>query len=222
MLDLAQDARPRPADRAWRIAEPACGEGFLGAALERTAAARGIDVAYTGSDLSAAGVELAREKVVGELVAGDATDVLAAMAPGSQDVVVAKNLLHHIDDPARFLSAAARVVGPDGCVVIVEARLGCPQCFMISLLDVRRERYFFRGRRRNVAAMADAGVRVVAERRFNVLPYEIAFHIRPGLFRRMFGTDDRSKLDAATALDGRLERLVPWLSHYVIWVAVPA
>ncbi len=222
VLELAERAIGRPGDRPWRIVEPACGEGFLGAAIERVAQRRGLEVAYTGSDLSASAVDLAREEVKGTLLAGDATEVVGAMAPGSQDVVVAKNLLHHIDDPQGFLAAAARAVGDQGCVVVVEARLGCPQCFAISLLDVRREKYFFRGRSRNLAAIGGAGLRIVAEERFNFLPYEIAFHIRPGFLRRLFGTHDRSKLDAAARLDRQLERRLPWLTHYVIWVLVPA
>jgi SAM-dependent methyltransferase len=205
-----------------RVVEPACGEGFLGAAIERTALRRGIDVAYTGSDLSEGAIELARGAVSGTVMVGDATEVLDAMPARSQDVVVAKNLLHHIEDPERFVAAAARVVGPQGSVLIVEARLGCVQCFAISLLNIRRERYFFRGRNRSLRALRHGGVHLVGSECFNVLPFEIAFHIRPAIFRRLFSTSNPATLDRVTRADQRLERLAPWMAHYYIWRTVPA
>ncbi|MCA1691643.1 MAG: class I SAM-dependent methyltransferase [Actinobacteria bacterium] len=220
VLDLALPSRA--GSDVLRIVEPACGEGFLGAALERMAERRQLDLRYTGSDLSTTATEIARSAVRGTLLVGDATESVVGMPAASQDVVVAKNLLHHIDDPESFLRAASRVVGPDGRVVIIEARLACPQCFAISLLDRRRERYFFKGRQRNLAAFDAAGLELVSEERFGVLPYEIAFHIRPAVFRRLFSFNNPRTMARIGAWDQRLDALIPWMTHYAVWVAVPA
>ncbi|HEX7276907.1 MAG TPA: hypothetical protein VF244_05985, partial [Acidimicrobiales bacterium] len=61
---------PRPL----RIFEPACGEGFLGAALLRVAKERGLDLRYSGADLSQAAVDLARPVLGDDLVVGDAAE----------------------------------------------------------------------------------------------------------------------------------------------------
>ena len=152
---------------------------------------------------------------------GDATEVAAGLPDGSRDVVIVKNLLHHLDDPAALLREAARVVRPNGRVAIVEARLGCPQFWVFTFLAPRRERYFFRGARRNRHAVEAAGMRLVAEDRFSILPYELAFHIRYGVFRRLLGTDRPATIERVSALDDRLASALPWVTSYVVWVAAP-
>ena len=94
-----------------RMLEAGCGEGLLASAVQRVAQARGIKAAYTGTDLSAAGIELAGSVVDGAFVHGDAVEVVSGMEAGSQDLIWAKNLLHHLEDPAEFLLQAVRVVG---------------------------------------------------------------------------------------------------------------
>ncbi len=42
-----------------RLLEAGCGEGLLAAAFHRVAAARGLALAYTGTDLSVAGLDIA-------------------------------------------------------------------------------------------------------------------------------------------------------------------
>ena len=79
-----------------RLLEAGCGEGLLASAFRRVAGLRDIDLAYTGTDLSTAGIELARSGVEETFVAGDAVEILAGTEAGSQDLVAAKNLLHHI------------------------------------------------------------------------------------------------------------------------------
>jgi len=205
-----------------RVFEPGCGEGLVGAALERVAAARGLGLAYTGADLSRSALDVARTSVAGEFLAGDAAETAAALAPGSQDVVVAKNLLHHLDDPARFLRAAAAALAPGGRVVAFEPRLGCPQFLLFNVLAARRERHYFRGQGRNATAFEAAGLEVVDRRRFSWLPYELAFVIRPGLFRRMFGTANPTVIRKVSGADDRLAAILPWMACYEVWVASAA
>lgn len=218
---LLAQAPPVATDGAVRVYEAGCGEGFLAAAFQRVAADKGVTVAYSGSDLSAAALDLAKPYATGELSVGDATDVTATLPSSSQDLVVVKNLLHHLEDPARLLTEAARVVGPDGRVAVVEARLGAPQFWIFCFLAPRRERYFFRGAQRNRKALEAAGLRIVHAERYSWLPYELLFHIRPSWFRRLFSTDKARSIKRVSTIDDRLTDWVPWLASYVVWIAQP-
>jgi SAM-dependent methyltransferase len=218
VLDTGVDV-PATAGGTVRLFEPGCGDGLLGSALARVAAARGLNLAYTGSDLSRAALDLAATVVSGDFRVGDGTEVAGELPPASQDVVVAKNLLHHLDDPAGFLRAAARALAPGGRVVAFEPLLGCPQFLVFNVLAARRERHYFRGQRRNRQAFADAGFGHARFERFGWLPYELAFVIRPPVFRRLFATGNPRTIQRVTALDDRLTDLCPALACYAVWVA---
>lgn len=204
-----------------RVFEPGCGEGLLGAAIERVAAQRHVDLGYIGADLSHAALELAGSAVTGELRVGDAAEVAGDLPAGSQHVVVAKNLLHHLPDPTSFLGAVSRVLAPGGTVIAFEPRLGCPQFMLFNVLAARRERHFFEGQRRNAAAFKNAGYRVLSCELFSWLPYELAFVIRFDWFRRWLSTDDEHFIDRVTRLDDRLARALPWFACYAVWLATP-
>jgi len=208
-------------DAGLRIFEVGCGEGFFGSAIHRMAERRGLPITYSGADLSQAALELARPTLGDDLTVGDATEVTAGLPAGSRDLVIVKNLLHHLDDPAGLLREAARVVGPDGRVAIIEARLGCPQFWVFSSLAPRRERYFFYGARRNRAALKAAGFEIVKQQRYSVLPYELLFHIRFGIFRSLLSTDDPETIRRVSEVDDRLTSIVPWITSYVVWIARP-
>jgi len=200
-----------------RLLEAGCGEGLLASAVRRVAAARTIDVAYTGTDLSAAGIELARSVVDGTFVEGDAVEVVAAMDAGSQDLIWAKNLLHHLEDPAEFLRQALRVVGPGGRVVVVEPRMWCP-VHWVNLMWFRQERFLFRGYRRNAAAFAAAGCEVVSATEFGWLPYELALATRFRTPRRLLSMPPGRSLDRISAADTGLTARLPDLALYVVTV----
>lgn len=232
ILDLVAPA-PAPADTngsdtngagpgPLRIFETACGEGFLGAALRRAAAERGVDVHYAGTDLSEGALGLARESVGGDLVVGDAIEVTAGMDAGSADVVIIKNLLHHLEDPAGLLREAGRVVGPSGHVVVVEARLGAPPVTMLAMMAPRREKFFWVGAGRNRKAVATAGLTIRHSERFSFLPYELFFQIRYSVMRRLFSTSNPRTIKRISDLDDRLVERIPALAGYWIWVAAPA
>ncbi len=213
----ANGSGPKPV----RIFEPACGEGFLGASLLRVARERGIEVSYSGADLSEAAVELARPTLGDDLVVGDAAEVTGAMAAGSADVVIVKNLLHHLESPADVLREAGRVVGPTGRVVILEGRLGCPHFMLLAALAPKREKFYFFGARRNRAAVAKAGLEIVHAERFSFLPYELFLQPRPAIMRRIFSTAEPAALERYTRLDDGLAKTLPWLASYWVWVAAP-
>ena len=208
--------------RRVRVLEVGCGEGLLADAIRRTADDLGLELEYTGADVSASALELAATHVTGNLLVGDAVELLQEMAPGSQDLIVAKNLLHHLDDPATFLREAGQVVGPEGRLVIFEPNLGCPQFLLFNVLAFRRERYYFEGRRRNLDAIERAGLRIVRTELFSWLPYELAFVIRFDWFRRLFSFGSPRAVGAVTRLDDRLTRWLSPLACYVVWSTAPS
>lgn len=221
VIDAGEAARASAPEPALRVFEPGCGEALLGASLARVAAARGIELAYTGADLSPAALDLAREAVTGDLRAGDAVEVAAGLPAGSQHVVVAKNLLHHLPDPTAFLREVRRILAPNGTVIAFEPRLGCPQFLLFNVLEFRRERHYFKGQRRNAAAFRDAGYRVLSCDLFSWLPYELLFVIRLDWFRRLFSSGSPATIARWTTLDDRLTRAVPWLACYAVWLGTP-
>jgi SAM-dependent methyltransferase len=222
VYDFGAPRVPNGTTRA-RVFEPGCGDGFLAAALARVAAERGIDLRYAGADLSEGALELARRSVPdAELLLGDAAEVTSQLPGGSQDVVVMKNLLHHLDDPAAVLAAARRVVAPRGRVVVVEPLLGCPHIWVFNVPAFRREKHYFKGQRRNLAAFGSAGLTVVAGERFSILPWELAFYIRPSVFRRLFSTNDAATIRRVSDVDDWLTDKLRWVAAYQIWVAEPA
>jgi SAM-dependent methyltransferase len=214
ILDELPEAR---AGEPRRLLEAGCGEGLLASAFRRMAAERELDVAYSGTDLSTAGIELARSGTDETFVAGDAVEVLAGMGAGAQDLVAAKNLLHHIENPTEFLREAMRVVGPEGRVVIVEPRMWCPMHW-INLMWFRQERLAFRGYRRTARAFAAAGCDIVRTTEFAWLPYELALATRFRTPRRLLAVSPGRTLDRITRLDERLTSRLPDLALYMVTV----
>ena len=221
VIDAGAEGRASDPHGTLRVFEPGCGEAILGASLARVAGERGIDMAYTGADLSPAALDLAGSVVAGDLRVGDAAEVAAGLPAASQHVVVAKNLLHHLPDPTAFLHEVRRILAPGGTVIAFEPRLGCPQFLLFNVLEFRRERHYFEGQRRNAAAFRDARYRVLSCDLFSWLPYELLFVIRLDWFRRLFSTDDPRSIARWTKVDDRLAKAVPWLACYAVWVGAP-
>ncbi len=215
ILDLALgDATgQRSSTSPVRLFEAGCGEGLLGSAVQREATKRGLTFTYTGADLSAAGLELARTVLTGDLLRGDASELIAEVPPASQDVVWAKNLIHHLEHPATFVRNALRAVGPNGRVVIVEPRMWCP-VHWINLVFVRQERYQFLGYRRTLSAFREAGATLVQAEAFGWLPYELALATRLDLPRRLLSSGDPRFIEKVSRLDDRLTATLPNLALY--------
>ena len=207
-----------PRSEPLRIVEEACGEGLLAAAVTAEASAGRLPIEYVGADVSASAVGLA---AVAEPAArydvGDASLHLASLPAGSADLVIAKNLLHHLDAPETVLAEARRALSPGGRVVVVEPTRGSLQAWVFNVLAPRRERHWFgRGASDLRQRASVAGLRVAEVRRFSFLPYELLFAIRFDVFRRAFASA-RVAAPAGRA-DDRLARLVPALANYWIWV----
>jgi len=203
LAELILDGLPAAPPTPVRALEAGCGEGLVASAVQRVAGRREIDLAYTGTDLSGAGIDLARSVVKGDFVHGDAVEVVAGLDPGSVDLIWAKNLLHHLEDPAEFLRQALRAVSPEG---------------RVNLMWFRQERFLFRGYRRTAAAFTASGGWIVAASEFGWLPYELALATRLAAPRRLLSMGSGPALDRISALDGRLTARLPDLALYMVTV----
>lgn len=97
--------------RGKRVLDIACGEGYGAAALVRAGAS-----SVLGVDISADVCEHARRKYGLDARPGDA---LAIPVPDrSFDLVVSFETIEHVDDPAAFLAECARVLVPEGMLIV--------------------------------------------------------------------------------------------------------
>jgi len=97
--------------RGKRVLDIACGEGYGAAGLAKAGAATVV-----GIDVSADVCEHARRKYGLDARAGDAR---AIPLPGrSIDVVVSFETIEHVDQPVVFLGECARVLVPDGMLIV--------------------------------------------------------------------------------------------------------
>ncbi|MEW6155691.1 MAG: class I SAM-dependent methyltransferase [Actinomycetota bacterium] len=220
VLDLGVTGTARPDGQPYRFFEAGSGEGLVATAVQRVARRRGIRFAYTGTDLSEAAIDIARTVVDGDLAAGDATQLVAEMEPASQDLIWAKNLLHHLADPAEFVRHAARAVGPTGRVVIIEPRLRCP-VHWVNLMWFRQERFLWSGYGRTLAAFGAAGVEVLRVEPYSMLPFELALATRLRWPRRLLGTSNPAVLERAAAADEWVSRTFPSLALYRVSALTP-
>ena len=101
-----------------RMLELGCGS------LPLLLAISGRDFSYIGTDLSENGVRLAKRLAPrGRFLLSDAS--APGLSPGQFDIVVMKNLLHHVEHPADCLRAVKPLLAPGGSVVVLEPNSRC-------------------------------------------------------------------------------------------------
>jgi ubiquinone/menaquinone biosynthesis C-methylase UbiE len=104
-----------------RVLDVACGPGLVAAALApHVRMVIGIDLTPA---MLARGVEIARERAVGNVifVQGDVAEL--PFADRSFERIISRRAFHHVPDPARVLGEMARMCGPAGAVVIEDQAL---------------------------------------------------------------------------------------------------
>lgn len=94
-----------------RMLDIACGEGYGAAALSRAGAATVV-----GVDISDEVCEHARRKYGLDAQTGDARAI--PLPDRSIDVIVSFETIEHVADPAAFLRECARVLVPDGTLIV--------------------------------------------------------------------------------------------------------
>ena len=97
--------------RGHRVLDIACGEGYGAAALTRAGASSTV-----GIDLSPEVCDHARRKYGLDARPGDAQAI--PLPDRSIDVVVSFETIEHVNDPAVFLGECARVLVPDGTLIV--------------------------------------------------------------------------------------------------------
>lgn len=115
-----------------RIADVGCGGGLLSEAMAR----RGAQV--TGIDMSIEVLEVARLHLLesGSLPVTYlhvSAEDLAHSAPASFDAVTCMELLEHVPDPASLIAACARLVKPNGSI-IVSTLNRTPRAFLTAIV----------------------------------------------------------------------------------------
>jgi SAM-dependent methyltransferase len=98
------------------------GTGAFEHLLAMTWSARLTAIDTVSSPFAAAALTAANSRVDEgvESVLSDCVPALTATAPGSVSVLVAKDVLHELSDPATVLTLAARVCAPEGLFLVVE------------------------------------------------------------------------------------------------------
>jgi 2-polyprenyl-3-methyl-5-hydroxy-6-metoxy-1,4-benzoquinol methylase len=101
--------------RGLRVLDAGCGPGLLAKDLVSRGAAHVL-----GIDASPAMVDLATHDVAGpvEFRVHDLAEQLWWLDDGSFDVAVMALVIHHLDDRVATLTEIARVLRPDGCLVV--------------------------------------------------------------------------------------------------------
>ncbi len=143
-----------------RVLDIGCGPGDLIEYLP--------GVAYTGTDLSVAYIESARRRFGdrGRYFVGRVSDLNATVL-GEFDVVIAKSLLHHIDEEEamRLFQTASSVLAEDGRLVTVDAAY---------TPDMTRGSRFVVSRDRGQSVLTPEGYEVLARRAFSEV--DVAIH----------------------------------------------
>lgn len=141
--------RPEP---GLRVLDVGCGPGRLATWLP------GVD--YTGIDLSEAYIASAKEEYghLGRFFVGKADDI-DAVELGTFDVVIAKGLLHHIDEHEilELFDTSRRLLNPGGRLVSLDATF---------TPDMSRSARWVVSRDRGQSVLTPDGYRALAERYF--------------------------------------------------------
>ena len=103
-----------PFARGKRVLDIACGEGYGSALLARTAAS------VTGVDISAEAIAHARRTYagVGNLRYAEGSCTAIPLGDASVDFAVSFETIEHIHEQAEFLAELARVLAPDGVLLL--------------------------------------------------------------------------------------------------------
>lgn len=134
-----------------RVLDLACGTGY-GTAILATAAAEVV-----GVDISDAAIRQARKRYPGDnltFVTSDCLDL--PFDTGSFDIVVANEMIEHIEDHARLLAEVRRVLADKGMLLVstpnkpVYNRYKAPNIYHVSEMDVPEFRKLLTDRFRHV------------------------------------------------------------------------
>ncbi|NUP10446.1 MAG: class I SAM-dependent methyltransferase [Polyangiaceae bacterium] len=150
-----------------------CGEG---ATLHHLGAPDGA----VGVDLFPSKIEFARQRLPGcRFVVASVCEL--PFESQSFDHLVVRDLIHHLDEPERFIEECARMVIPGGRIDILEPCRNNPLIFLHAITN-RAERGELRSTARFLEGLVKRRFRVVSTQRLQPLPiHRLVFHPKLGL-----------------------------------------
>lgn len=153
---------------AGRVLDVGCGEG---ATLHHLGEPNGA----TGVDLFEEKIAFARSRLPAcRFVVGSAYEL--PFPDGAFQHLLVRDLVHHLDEPARFVDECARVLEPGGRIDVLEPSRNNPMILAHGLL-VPVERGELRSTLRRIARLFESRFRIVATDRQQALPiHRIVFH----------------------------------------------
>jgi 2-polyprenyl-3-methyl-5-hydroxy-6-metoxy-1,4-benzoquinol methylase len=106
-----------------RVLDAGCGDGINMSVLEGIFAGRGLEAYIVGSDYNSLRLSRARDGGCRSVVEADL--LRAPFASGSFDVVLCSHVLEHIREDVEAMRELARMVAPDGLVIVAVPNEGC-------------------------------------------------------------------------------------------------
>jgi SAM-dependent methyltransferase len=190
-----------------RVLDVGCGEG---ATLRNL----GEPIGATGVDLFEEKIAFARERMPRcRFVVGSAYEL--PFADGEFDHLIVRDLIHHLDEPERFVRECARVLTPGGRLDVLEPSRGNPLIATHALL-LPVERGELRSTMRYMSRLVESRFQIVATGRFQPMPiHRIVFH--PDLGYPMWAQQApvASAVDALERVAGRLLPRAMWAYLHV-------
>jgi len=184
--------RAEPAHYAWQTEHPYVAErerelvqgAFLplGARVLDIGCGEGATLRHLGEPEGATGIDLFEEKIAFaakalprcHFVAGSAYEL--PFPDGAFDHVLVRDVVHHLDEPERFVTECARVLGPGGRIDVLEPSRGNPLILAHALL-VPVERGELRSTMGYISGLLATQFRIIATNRFQPIPiHRLVFH----------------------------------------------
>jgi SAM-dependent methyltransferase len=213
--------RAEPAHYAWQTEHPYVAErerelvrsAFLplGARVLDIGCGEGATLHHLGEPEGATGIDLFGEKIAFaqkalprcRFVAGSAYEL--PFPDGAFDHVLVRDLVHHLDEPERFVAECARVLVPGGRIDVLEPSRGNPMILAHALL-VPVERGELRSTMGYISSLLATRFRIANTNRFQPIPiHRIVFH--PNLPLSLSGKGGLSL--AVDAIERAVGRLLP-------------
>jgi SAM-dependent methyltransferase len=181
-----------------RVLDIGCGEG---ATLHHLGEPEGA----TGIDLFEDKIAFAREALPRcHFVAGSAYEL--PFPDGAFQHVLVRDLVHHLDEPERFVAECSRVLEPGGRIDVLEPCRYSPMILAHALL-VPVERGELRSSMRYISRLIATRFRIVAKQRYQPMPiHRLVFH--PG-FPLRFGLSARGVSLAVDSIERAAGRILP-------------
>jgi SAM-dependent methyltransferase len=218
--------RAAPAHYLWQTVHPYVAErerdlvrsAFmpLGERVLDIGCGEGATLQHLGEPEGAAGIDLFEEKIAFakralprcHFVVGSAYEL--PFPDGAFRHLLVRDLVHHLDEPERFVAECSRVLEPGGRIDVLEPSRGNPMILAHAIL-VPVERGELRSTMGYISRLLATRFRIVARERYQPMPiHRLVFH--PG-FPLRFGPPARGVSLAVAAI----ERAAGWFLPRAMW-----